>query len=647
MPDNRFLEIEAKFAVDADTARPDLTQLEQIASVSEKRNESLSAIYYDTEDLRLTRSKITLRRRTGGHDDGWHIKLPGTMGRIEIRAELHPPVGGEYVIPEELLAQVRSIVRNQPLHPVAQVDNNRCEIVYADAQGTPVAEFCDDRVTARSHLPGGEETSWREWEVELTGEVSGTEAGLKLLSAASSALLAAGARTADSPSKLATALGSSIDNAPLPPFSRVADVDKDSAAFAVVQALKANRDKLVAYDPRVRANEYDSVHQMRVATRELRSHLQTFHGIVAGPEIERIEAELKILAGYLGIARDAEVVEERWKGLLESEDSGALDEAAREHLDRDMGRAYRRAHRRVVAGLNSQRYFDLLDSLDALLADPPVVEAPQQPDTAAEPPQESVDEQKAAGPSEDMATVMARHLTKAYEKLVRRHHKAMENRHNPELTLHEREEYFHDMRKAAKKLRYAAEAAGSAAGLKTKKVYKACKQMQEVLGDFQDSVTSRDKLLEVAATARRRGEDTFGYGVLYQLERSIGQKALEDYEDAFEDIEDAFKSLRKRMKRAEKERVRAARRAEKEAAARAAKKKAKQEAKAKKAAKKKAKQEAKQAAARDMAAAALEDAKAQEDEHIAESVDEQWADAAGSMGLAPDGLPLKGHDNQI
>lgn len=148
-----------------------------------------------------------------------------------------------------------------------------------------------------------------------------------------------------------------------------------------------------------------------------------------------------------------------------------------------------------------------------------------------------------------MDQVMAMHLNEAYKKLVKRHEKAIKNWDNPELSLHEREDYFHDMRKAAKKLRYAAEAAGSATNLKTKGLYKACKQMQSVLGDFQDSVTSRDKLLELANTARRRGEDTFGYGLLYQRERNIGLEALDDYAESFKAIKSAFKPLSKKLKK--------------------------------------------------------------------------------------------------
>ena len=566
MSTKTFLEVEAKFAVAESIQLPELTRLSGVDHIAETRKHALSAIYYDTEDLRLTHAKITLRRRTGGNDDGWHLKIPGAQGRTEIHAELGEPVDGRYEVPAELLREVRSVVRNHALEPIAQVDNNRTELVLADAQGKAVAEFCDDHVTAFSFLPGGGQQSWREWEVELAGDLPGTKDGSRFIREATSLLIGAGARVSASPSKLKTALGDSIDSAPLPPALAHSNVEPDSAAVAVVTALKANRDKLVDYDPRVRRNEWDSVHQMRVATRELRSHIQTFHGIVVGPEIERIEAELKQLASILGVARDAEVVEERWLNLLASEDSNTLDDATREHISHDMGTAFRRAHRHVVAALDSDRYLALLDSLDQFLANPPVAEDSElefsEADdaavissvTPAEPTAESAaeDSQKPAKKDEephDMDTVMALHLNEAYKKLVKRHEKAVKNWDNLELTLHERENYFHDMRKAAKKLRYAAEAAGSATNLKTKNLYKACKDMQSVLGDFQDSVTSRDKLLELANTARRRGEDTFGYGLLYQRERAIGLEALDDYAESFKAIKSAFKPLRKKLKK--------------------------------------------------------------------------------------------------
>lgn len=520
------LEVEAKFAVDGHVPVPDLTTLPVVQAVRSTREQHLSAIYYDTEDLRLTRAKTTLRRRTGGSDDGWHVKLQSAEGRLELAAPLEDPEGGEYEVPEELLAQVRSIVREHPLVPIAQVDNHRTESLLVDAENNPVAEFCDDRVTAWSLLPGGEQTGWREWEVELAGAVPGTAAGTEILSGATTKLISVGARKSASPSKLVAALGKSLDEAPLPDYL-AAEREPDSPAGAVVAALQANRDKLVAYDPKVRRDEWDSVHQMRVATRELRSHLQTFDGVLAGERVERVLSELKVLAGMLGVARDAEVVEERFVWLLDSDDSGMITPEDREHILATIGEEYRRAHRRIVAGLNSERYLSLLDDLDALLADPPVVQT-----NAAEKPQK-------------MDTVMAEHLDAAYEKLRKRHKKAVRNWDNPELSLHEREEYFHDMRKAAKKLRYAAEAVSTATGLKTRRIYKACKQMQEVLGDFQDAVTSRDKLQAMAATDARRHRGTFVLGLLWQREREIGLQALRDYDTAYRKITAAYKRLRK------------------------------------------------------------------------------------------------------
>lgn len=583
MSARRFLEVEAKFAVTAEAVIPDLRKITGVATVADTRHQSLSAIYYDTEDLRLTRAKITLRRRSGGQDDGWHIKLPSSAGRIEIQADLGEPVDGQYLVPEELVEQIRAIVRRHPLVPIAQVDNDRTEYLLVDEDNAPLAEFCDDQVTAWSLLPGGQQNKWREWEVELAGATPGTAAGADIISSATTQLISAGARVSKSPSKLVTALGQSIHNAPAAPA--VADLHEDSPAAAVVQALKFNRDKLIDYDPRVRRDEWDSIHQMRVATRELRSHMQTFEGILGGEEYERIEAELKLLAGMLGVARDAEVVEERFHALLDAEDSGVLDEPTREHLRDDMGVEYHRAHRRVVATLDSNRYLNLLDDIDQLLADPPIVSASPAGieeiadevvedigDSAAEvtevtelaakdttvvtePGQTPSPVEASTAQPEDVEEILSEHLDSAYRKLMKRHRRAVDNRDNPALTLHEREEYFHDMRKAAKKLRYSAEAVGAATELKTKRLYKACKELQSILGDFQDSVTSRDFLLQKAQQARKRAEDTFGYGVLYQRERQIGLAALDDYAAGVKGIQRAYERLessRKTKKKSKK-----------------------------------------------------------------------------------------------
>ena len=45
-----------------------------VAAASRQGEQFLDAVYYDTADLRLIGAGITLRRRTGGGDAGWHLK---------------------------------------------------------------------------------------------------------------------------------------------------------------------------------------------------------------------------------------------------------------------------------------------------------------------------------------------------------------------------------------------------------------------------------------------------------------------------------------------------------------------------------------------------------------------------------------------
>lgn len=94
-----------------------------------------------------------------------------------------------------------------------------------------------------------------------------------MLTSATRLLIVHGASVSHSPSKLVMALGDSINN--VQSSTPVAEIDEDSPLHAVVNALADGRDRIIEMDPQVRRDEWDSVHQMRVATRELRSHMQT------------------------------------------------------------------------------------------------------------------------------------------------------------------------------------------------------------------------------------------------------------------------------------------------------------------------------------------------------------------------------------
>jgi inorganic triphosphatase YgiF len=198
------LEVERKFDVDPPFVVPDLGGLPGVAVVAPPVTHDLVAIYRDTADLRLARSRITLRRRTGGPDEGWHLKLPAGAAR----RELHVPLDAGEEVPAELLAEVAGFLEGAALAPVVTLRTRRVVTVLSDADGRELAELADDTVRATRHparhgeLP--EERNWREVEVELVaGEVS-------LLTAVGERLMTAGARPSPRASKLATALGSRL-----------------------------------------------------------------------------------------------------------------------------------------------------------------------------------------------------------------------------------------------------------------------------------------------------------------------------------------------------------------------------------------------------------------------------------------------------
>src|SRR5262245_17704545 len=90
-------ETETKYDAPANAALPGLEQLPQVAAVRGPEEQQFEAEYYDTDDLRLIRAGITLRRRSGGGDAGWHLKLPAGQtpaarsgGRSAMRRARYP-----------------------------------------------------------------------------------------------------------------------------------------------------------------------------------------------------------------------------------------------------------------------------------------------------------------------------------------------------------------------------------------------------------------------------------------------------------------------------------------------------------------------------------------------------------------------------
>ena len=200
---SRHTEVERKFAVTTDTVSPSFGGLSAVAKVERSPVEQLDAVYYDTPDQDLARHRITLRRRTGGPDAGWHLKLPaGADARTEVRTPLGDAGAPDDTVPDELRDVVLAIVRDRPIRPVAHISTARTVDLLFGPDGGALAEFCDDVVRASAE-DDGEPQEWREWELEL---VEGGGGDAALLDRLANRLFDAGAEPAGHGSKLAKVL---------------------------------------------------------------------------------------------------------------------------------------------------------------------------------------------------------------------------------------------------------------------------------------------------------------------------------------------------------------------------------------------------------------------------------------------------------
>jgi CHAD domain-containing protein len=496
------IEIEDKFDVPQDYVIPDLGGL---ADVVGPKSYQLVALYYDTPDLRLAARGVTLRRRRGGNDAGWHLKLPKAKG---VRQEItHPLTRSTKIVPPELAELVRAYTRGADLQVVAELDTRRSVTVLHDG-GTMLVEIADDRVKgtiyARDSAEGkpaepaedgaaGDEDAgvkvvrWREVEAELLDDTR-----LALLAKVGKRLRKAGATPSDATSKLAKLLE--------PASPARARTVPGSAGEIVVDYLASQVSALLSQDPRVRRAEDDAVHQMRVACRRLRSALKAFKSVVV--DTGQLQEELQWLGNVLGEARDLEVTRARFAKLLARVAPELIIGPIHTRLGSDLLKREEESYVRIKDALSGERYYALLNALDELIAEPNLGKA------AAKPAQERLSAIAADGWNR---------VTRAYDFA-----QAIEDPERREIAMH-------DVRKAAKRARYTAEALQPTLGRNMTKLAKLSEDIQEVLGTHQDGVVAQETLAKEAESARQAGEDTFTYGLLVGIERNIADRAHADF----------------------------------------------------------------------------------------------------------------------
>jgi CHAD domain-containing protein len=479
-----LIEREVKLGAGPAFHLPDLSGVVDGVAVTPPEAVRLETVYYDTPDLRLARWGVSLRHRAG---EGWTLKLPPAAapglppGQLLERDELTFQ-GGSKKPPEAAVAIVRAYVRKAELVPVARLSTVRRRVRLVDAAGARVAEVVDDEVSVRDGRRVA--ARFREIEVEVTSQQNGANGIVDPLVLR---LRGAGAGAPDPTPKHIRALG---PRAMEPPEVAPQPVRSDSPAKDVIKSVLAESiATLLRQDPLVRTSgDPEAVHQARVATRKLRSHLRTFGPLLDPEWTDPLRSELGWLAMGLGAVRDREVLLERLRERTKSLPASDLRSA--NSLLQILVVEIDTLRKKLLTELDSVRYIDLLERLVTAAHAPVTLPDADQP---------------AASVLPLLATGPWRRLRSAIRQLP-------DPPTDPEL---------HRIRILAKRARYAAEAVAPVAGSAAAAFARAAAKLQTVLGEHQDSVTAQAWL----RSARISGRRAFVAGELIAMEHVAAEEA--------------------------------------------------------------------------------------------------------------------------
>lgn len=489
-------EVEAKFRVHPPFQLPDVVgERTGAASVDQSEDKQLTAVYWDSSDLRLAREGITLRHRAGEGPgkDGWHLKLPIREGRVPDasigrRDELHED-GANDTIPDLLRDLVLPWTRTAVIGPVATLLTQRTAYLLRDAAGNAMVEITDDLVSVLSsgHVAG----RFREIEVEDCG------GGIDAIEAVGAVLRAHGAVAGEFLPKVVRALGPQATADPDPPLPAAVGLD-EPARCAVRDLLRRNVRALITNDVAVRREQPDAVHQLRVTARRLRSALKTFRPLLDPEWATSLRSELKWLADSLAGARDSEVLLDRLMAELDRLDDDLVIGPVRAKIQQAVTGQLAAGSATALETLRSERYVVLLERL---------VDAAWEPMTS---PAGETAVSKAAP-----ATV--RQTWRRLAKSVRRLGEADAS-----------DADWHRTRILAKQLRYTCDAVVPIYGKPAKALAKQAEKVQEILGEHQDAVIASDTL-RAMATARGAGTVAFTLGLLHARQTEAAASARAEF----------------------------------------------------------------------------------------------------------------------
>jgi CHAD domain-containing protein len=467
---DQHLEREIKFDVPPDYAVPDMAG-------ARRRTFHLRATYYDTDDALLQGHGLSLRRRVGGTDDAWHLKIPRSGGKLELHADV-----ASSRPPRQFAALTRGLRYDQALHRTAVIRTERELQQLFDAEGELVAEVADDRVST-TIVATDEVVCWREIEVELgaAGDAETIERVVRKLETT-------GAVPSTEPSKYAHAVGQ-------PQSAPVTGLGGLVGDYLLIQL-----DRLAWEDFRLRQGE-NRVHKARVAVRRIRSTLRTCAELFEETRRAELDDHLTWYADVLGAVRDLDVCRHHLDEDLLTEPStgsgGLIDTSAADRLLGELDSRREAAWQQIERVLAGRRYGALLATLGEWRRGVPWTDP-------------------ALGDADEVETYLRRARKKADHR-----RKRAENADRDQA-----DEAFHRARKAAKRTRYTAELATPHLGKGAKKIAKTYEKRQDDLGVVQDHRMVIAMLRTVAGSRAVRPEVAFLCGLLAQRHLEAKRREL-------------------------------------------------------------------------------------------------------------------------
>lgn len=270
------------------------------------------------------------------------------------------------------------------------------------------------------------------------------------------------------------------------------------AGFVLAAWLAEQRDEVMRADAALHAGESHALHDLRVAMRRVRTALATFRPLVDRTVTDPLRDELRWASGELGRARDREVVARRISRLLADEPPELVLGPVAARVKHFAFTKHLEGADQVHETIESDRYAAMLGLLDELAEAPPF---------------------RPLAVSKKARKFVRKRVHADLTRVLKRAEAAY-----PIADGARRGLALHEVRKAAKRLRYAAEAGRPVTGRGVRHIRTRAKRLQRLLGDHHDAMETRTALRLLAVQANSAAESSFTYGRLHGMEQARAER---------------------------------------------------------------------------------------------------------------------------